>query len=155
VAAAQTTIQYKGKDLLLAGKSAGAVKGKNDNPTSYECFVDINTETKMLTCATVQTFSKYDEPPNDKDIEVRQVAINELNLELLSDNAELSNDYAEPCYVVNVYTIESKDLVTVKYCWRMNEETDLIAGDPVWGIMLVFKEKTAAAEFIKTIKTVK
>ena len=82
VSFSQTTIKFKGKDFVVAGKSAGAIKGKNDNPASYECYWDVHTETKTITGTTVQTF-KNDVAGDGKDIEVRTALLSDLNLELL------------------------------------------------------------------------
>jgi hypothetical protein len=155
-AISQAKIQFKGKELVLAGISAGAVKGKNDNPSFYECFVGVDPEDTSIICSTVQTFNKDLDQANNKDLEVKKVALKDLNLDLLNDIIEPTTDmFDEPCYILHLYTIDNKDLVKSTVCWRFSEGSELQPGDDFFSMMIVFKFKTEAESFVKALKSVK
>jgi hypothetical protein len=151
----QTTIKFKGKDFIIAGQSAGAIKGKNDNPVSYECYWDVNTDTKTIRGTTVQTF-KNDVAGDGKDIEVRTALLSDLNLELLDTGIhEDTLMFSDKVYPVSLYTKENQDLVKSWSCYRFSEGDKLEATDNVWNIQVVFARKEDAQAFIQTVKSIK
>lgn len=155
VSYSQTTITFKGGDFVVAGKSAGAIKGKADNPSLYECYWDINREVKTITGSTVQTF-KTDEKGFNKDIEVRTALIADLNLELLDTGIkEDTLMFSTTVYPVNLYANENKDVVKTWSCYRFSEGDKLEANDNIWNIQIVFAKKEEAVAFIQTIKAIK
>jgi len=155
VSFSQTTIKFKGKDFVVAGKSAGAIKGKNDNPVSYECYWDINPETKTITGTTVQTF-KNDVAGDGKDIEVRRGLLSDLNLELLDTGIQEDTlMFSNTVYPVSLYTKENQNLVKSWSCYRFSKGDKLEATDNVWNIQVVFARKEDAQAFIQTLKSIK
>jgi len=150
---AQTSMQFKGKDIVVAGVSAGSVKGIKNNPSFYECFWELNKENKTLTVTTVQTFGTN---TNNKDIEVKTVSVADLALEFITgDIASEDEVFGEPVYILNLYTIENKELVKTAHCYRFSETEELEAGENTWSLRIVFKEKTEAQSFIGLLKGIK
>lgn len=150
---AQQTITFRGKQLNIAGKSAGVIHGNGAPGNTYECFLDINKAAKTLTCTTVQTIGSGE---NNKDVVVKKVALSDLKIEFWDDEPDTDEKmFPQPVYKVVLQTKNYEKVVTVKANYRYMSEGEFTDWDNVYEILIVFKDKENAMAFIKQLNEFK
>ncbi len=150
---AQQTISIKGTTVTIAGESAGKIYGNGAPGNSYECFLEVNKETRAFTCTTVQTIGTGD---NNKDIVVKTVPLSALKIEFWDEDPDTDNNmFPQPVYKVVLQTKNYDKAVTVKANYRYMPAGELEDQDNVYEILVLFKEKADGTAFIKQLNEFK
>jgi hypothetical protein len=150
---AQTKITFKGEELIIAGQSAGKIKGLDYNPSEYESFYKIDKKNKLITFSNIQTFGLDDNAANNIDFETFKIPFSSIASEYFPERPTPdATSFGVTVYEVAISCKGFEECIDFQYNYRFSPSRELIKGTNNISMKVYFLSELEANEFIKSLK---
>lgn len=153
VSFSQTMVTFKEEPLVIAGKSAGKIKGLDYNPSEYESFYSIDKKNKTITFSNLQTFGLDDNPKNNIDYETFTVSFANIAKEYVPESPMPdASSFGVPVYEVALSCTGFEECIDFQYNYRFSPSREMIKGTNNISMKVYFISEAEAIAFIKTLR---